>query len=61
MFKSNLITTFGLICFIMLGVLLTFNFNYVLKTDNNNENLFYPILITLFLGVINLKIKKINN
>lgn len=50
------ITTFGLICFIILAILLLINYTHIEQTDEFNENLFYPCLITLILGVVNIKI-----
>ncbi len=57
----NNITNFGFICFVILGILLISNFNTVLNTNKFNENLFYPIIVVTFLGIINLKIETKNN
>lgn len=56
----NDVTNFGFICFVILGLLLINNFITVVNTSKFNENLFFPIILFVFLGIINLKIRSNN-
>jgi hypothetical protein len=55
--ELTLITRFGFVMFIIAMVLIAVNFGIILSTGLSNKSLLLAVLIFLFLGIINLKIK----